>query len=185
MPGVEEAMLARRSLSKVTDEAPTRAEVARFVEAAGQLADHGGLRPWRVIEIRGDARDRVGDGLAKADGAKKKDRDKFRARARRAPLLLAVVTSARPKKKPRWEQEAVAAGVAHNLTLLLDDAGWGVFWRTGSDTRHKAVREAHELGAGEELLGWLYVGGIPARGKKPRAKSRIRVADHLSSLGAR
>ncbi|MDO9396020.1 MAG: nitroreductase [Herbiconiux sp.] len=176
-------MLARRSSSKVTDEAPTRGELVTLVEAAGQLADHSGLRPWRVIEIRGDALDRLGDGLAKAEGAKKKDREKYRSRARRAPLVLAVVASVRPKHKVAvWEQEAVAAGVAHNLSLLLDDAGWGVFWRTGRDTRHKALREAHRLEKNEELLGWLYVGGLPARARKPRARSRIKVEQHLSSL---
>lgn len=183
MPGVREAMLARRSSSKVTDVAPTPDDIARAVEAAGQLADHSGLRPWRVIEIRGDARDRVGDGLAKAEGAKKKDAAKYRSRARRAPVLLAVVASTRPRHKvPVWEQEAVASGVAHALSLVLDDEGWGVFWRTGETTRSSAVRKAHDLGKGEQLLGWLYVGGLPERARKHRAKGRIRVSEHLSTL---
>jgi nitroreductase len=176
-------MLARRSSSKVTDAAPTPAEIAAAVEAAGQLADHSGLRPWRVIEIRGDARDRVGASLAKARGEKGHGVEKYVARARRAPLVLAVVVSyARSHKVPRWEQDAVAAGVAHNLSLLLDDDGWGVFWRTDDDIRAKAVRKAHRLDKNEELLGWLYVGGLPPRPRKPRAKGRIRVSEHLSAL---
>ncbi|MGA1837456.1 nitroreductase family protein [Herbiconiux sp. 11R-BC] len=176
-------MLGRRSSSRVTDAAPTHAELVSFVEAAGQLADHSGLRPWRVIEIRGDARDRLGDGLAKADGVKKKHAEKYRQKARRAPLVLAVVASFKASHKvPRWEQEAVASGVAHGLSLVLDDEGWGVFWRTGELTRTGAVRKAHLLGKNEELLGWLYVGGVPARGRKARAKGRIRVSEHLSAL---
>ncbi len=183
MAGVREAMLARRSSSKVTDAAPSHAEIARAVEAAGQLADHSGLKPWRVIEIRGDARDRVAAGLAKADGAKGKDVDKFRSKTHRAPVLLAVVASFRSTRKvPRWEQEAVASGVAHHLSLVLDDEGWGVFWRTGELTRTKAVRQAHGLDKNEELLGWLYVGGLPERARKPRAKGRIKVENHLSVL---
>jgi nitroreductase len=176
-------MLGRRSSSKVTDAAPGHAEIAGFVEAAGQLADHSGLRPWRIIEIRGDARDTLGDALAKADGAKGKDAEKFRGKAHRAPLLLAVVASFKPSHKvPRWEQEAVAAGVAHGLSLLLDDEGWGVFWRTGELTRTVPVRDAHRLGKHEELLGWLYVGGLPYAGKRERSKGRIRLSEHLSSL---
>jgi nitroreductase len=176
-------MLARRSSSKVTDAAPTPDEVARAVEAAGQLADHSGLRPWRVIEIRGAARDTLGLGLAEADGAKGRDVEKHIAKAHRAPLVLAVVVSVRRKHKvPEWEQEAVASGVAHGLSLVLDDEGWGVFWRTGELTRAKAVRKAHGLGKHEELLGWLYVGGLPERGRKERAKSRIRVSEHLTAL---
>ncbi|MFB2582479.1 nitroreductase family protein [Herbiconiux sp. P15] len=175
-------MLARRSSSKVTEVSPTHAEIVSAVEAAGQLADHSGLRPWRVIEIRGDSRDLVGDAIAKAEGKKGRDAEKYRQKARRAPLLLAIVASLGSRKVPRWEQEAVASGVAHNLTLLLDDAGWGVFWRTGDQTRSKAVRKAHRLDENEELLGWLYVGGLPERARRPRAKGRIKVHEHLSSL---
>ncbi|WP_370544993.1 nitroreductase family protein [Herbiconiux sp. VKM Ac-1786] len=183
MPGVREAMLARRSSSRVTDAAPSPAQVAAAVEAAGQLADHSGLRPWRVIELRADGISRLGRGLAEADGAKDKDVEKFVAKAHRAPLVLAIVVSYAPKHKvPKWEQEAVAAGVAHNLSLVLDDEGWGVFWRTGEHTRAKAVKKAHRLGKNEELLGWLYVGGVPPRGRKPRGKGRIRVSEHLSTL---
>ena len=183
MPGVKEAMLARRSSSKVTDAAPTADELTAAVEAAGQLADHSGLRPWRVIAIRGDARDELGDALAKAEGKKGKDAEKYRSKARRAPLVLAVVASLRPKHKvPEWEQDAVAAGVAHNLTLVLDDEGWGVFWRTGEGTRSKPVRQALGLGKHEELLGWLYVGGLPDRARKARPKGRIKVQEHLTFL---
>ena len=38
-----------------------------------------------------------------------------------------------------WEQDAAATGVAHMLSLLLDEAGWGVFWRN-SVTGLVAVR---------------------------------------------
>ena len=89
-----------------------------------------------------------------------------------APLLIAVVASYRKSGKvPRWEQEAVASGVAHVLSLLLDEAGWGVIWRTGSYTRSKAVAKMHGLGKNEELLGWLYVGGKPPRARSGRRKT--------------
>ena len=47
-----EAMRDRRSWSKVTDVAPTGPELEAFVAAAGRVADHKTLRPWRIIEIR-------------------------------------------------------------------------------------------------------------------------------------
>ena len=160
------AMLARRSLSKVTDEAPTREELVELVAAAGRVADHSELRPWRLIELRGDERLVLGRALAKADG-----RRGVESKPLRAPLLIAVVASPRGSKVPAWEQEAVAAGVAHMLSLLLDEAGWGVFWRTGAHTRAKAVAKAHGLGKHERLLGWLYVGGRPERSRPPRPKT--------------
>ncbi len=176
---VLEAMLTRRSRSKVTAEVPGHDEIATFVSAVSRLADHGSLRPWRVIEIRGAARDRVGRSFAAACGEKKNPR-KYVEKTHRASLLLAIVVSKKKSKIATWEQEAVAAGVAHLLSLLLDEAGWGVFWRTGPYTRAKAVRKAHRLGKGEELLGWLYVGrptGKVGGPKRPAPAER-----HLSVL---
>ncbi|MGX1703444.1 nitroreductase family protein [Microbacterium sp. NPDC055357] len=153
-----EAVRARRSWSKVTDEAPTHDELLTLVSAAARVADHSSLRPWRLIELRGPDRERLGAALAEAAGDDEPSRKPLRA-----PLLIAVVASYRKSHKvPRWEQEAVASGVAHMLSLLLDDAGWGVIWRTGSHTRSKPVAKAHGLGKREELLGWLYVGGKPS-----------------------
>jgi nitroreductase len=164
-----EAMRRRRSRSKVDDTAPTHDELVAFVEAAGGVADHSGLRPWRVLEIRGDARDLVGASLADAAGVDGDAREKQIRKASRAPLLVAVVVSPKPSVKgPHWEQESVASGVAHALSLVLDEAGWGVMWRTGVLTRHEAVRRAHRLADGEELMGWLYVGGRVDTEREPR-----------------
>ena len=85
------------------------------------------------------------------------------------------------EKVPVWEQEASAAGVAHLLSLLLDEAGWGVMWRTGPYTRHPLVAEVHGLAANEHLLGWLYVGGLPDGRRGERRTDRI-AASRLTVL---
>jgi nitroreductase len=166
-----EAALNRRSQSKVTDAAPTELELTRLVQAAASVADHSGLRPWRLIALRGAARERLGAAFVATSGLEGKDAAKLAEKPLRAPLLIAVVCSPRPSfKVPYWEQEAVASGVAHLLSLLLDEAGWGVIWRTGGHTRAPQVAIMHELAENERLLGWLYVGAVPPRdrGTKPR-----------------
>ncbi len=163
-----DAVRARQSWSKVEDTAPSREELLTFVAAAGRVADHSSLRPWRLIELRGADREVLGTAIAKAEGDKSPS-----TKPLRAPLLIAVVASYRKSEKvPRWEQEATAAGVAHVLSLLLDEAGWGVLWRTGHYTRSKAVAKAHGLGKNEELLGWLYVGRKPA-GRRPGRRKAV------------
>jgi len=179
MSATLEAVRSRRSWSKVTDVAPTRAELEALVSAAGRVADHSSLRPWRIIELRGDDREVLGRAMNKATGHKGAS-----SKPMRAPLLLAVVASYRKSKVPRWEQEAVASGVAHVLSLLLDDAGWGVFWRTGDYTRSKAVAKAHGLEKNEELLGWLYVGGKPPVKREARRKV-VDATRHLSRMPVR
>ena len=100
----------------------------------------------------------------------------------RAPLLLAVVVSPTPSHKvPDWEQEAVAAGVGHALSLVLDEAGWGVMWRTGLYTRSGPVHRMHGLRPDERLLGWLYVGGKQKKEKGGRRKP-VHAKDYLETL---
>ncbi len=172
-----EAVRSRRSWSKVTDAAPTRSELVTLLSAAGRVADHSSLRPWRAIELRGDDRLVLGAAIAEASGDSKPS-----TKPLRAPLVIAIVASYKKSDKvPRWEQEAVASGVAHTLSLLLDEAGWGVIWRTGGYTRSKAVAAAHGLGHNEELLGWLYVGGKPESSRPGRRKA-VDARSHLTRM---
>ncbi|WP_047521488.1 nitroreductase family protein [Microbacterium sp. ZOR0019] len=174
-----DAVRARQSWSKVEDTAPGREELLTFVAAAGRVADHSSLRPWRLIELRGTDREALGAAIAKAQGDSSPS-----TKPLRAPLLIAVVASYRKSEKvPRWEQEAVASGVAHMLSLLLDEAGWGVIWRTGHYTRAKAVAKVHGLGKDEELLGWLYVGGKP-EGKKAGRRKMVDARKLLTRMPA-
>jgi nitroreductase len=125
------------------------------------------MRPWRLIELRGADRERLGRAIHKAE-----HKHGISTKPLRAPLLIAIVARVRKGGKvPEWEQEAVASGVAHMLSLALDEQGWGVFWRTGEYTRSKAVAKAHKLAKGERLLGWLYVGGKPVRDRETRRKA--------------
>ena len=154
-----DAVRRRQSWSKVTPDAPSREELLPLVAAAGRVADHSSLQPWRLIELRGDDRIRLGEAISAVRGDPEPS-----TKPLRASLLIAVVASFKPSDKvPRWEQEAVASGVAHMLSLLLDEAGWGVIWRTGDYTRTPEVARLPGLREDEALLGWLYVGGKPDR----------------------
>ena len=178
---VARAMRLRRSHPAVTDAAPTERELLEAIEAAASVSDHGSLRPWRVIALRGRSRERLGSAIAAATGLEGVAAEKLAAKPLRAPLLLAIVVSPRPSLKvPTWEQEAVASGVAHALCLVLDEAGWGVMWRTGLQTRSDEVRRMHELDDGEELLGWLYVGGKLDEKRVPRLP--ISARERLTTL---
>ncbi|NNC11666.1 nitroreductase [Planctomonas sp. JC2975] len=183
MGSARDAIASRRSQSKVTDVAPSHEEILEFVTVAARVADHSSLRPWRLIELRGAARERLGAAIAEAEhpGENREPSTK----PLRAPLLIAVVSSRRESVKvAAWEQDAVASGIAHMLTLLLDEAGWGVMWRTGHYTRSSAVAAMHGLGEHERLLGWLYVGGKPdpKEGKGDGAPKRIDAREFVSVL---
>ena len=67
------------------------------------------------------------------------------------------------------------------MSLLLAEAGWGVMWRTGPLARTRPVHDLHRLTESEDLLGWLYVGGVP-EGAKPGVRQPIDPSEYLSVL---
>ena len=177
---VFDAIAQRASRSKVTDEAPSHEELRELIGVLSSVPDHSRLRPWRIIELRGEDREILGKALAKAN---KSPKEKGISKATRAPLVLAIVVSPKKSKKvPYWEQEAVASGVAHFLSLLLAEAGWGTMWRTGDATRSKAVRKAMKLASEEQLLGWIYVGGVAEHKRKTKPRKPLDIDQHLTSL---
>ena len=179
---VLQAVRRRQSRSHVTDAAPTHEQLLPLVEAVSSIADHGALQPWRLIELRGAAREWLGDAFVAASGLEGHAAAKLRAKPSRAPLLIAVVVARTPSiKVPSWEQDAVASGVAHMLSLLLDEAGWGVMWRSGGHTRAHQVAAMHGLAEHEELMGWLYVGGVPEQ-TKPERRTLRDPEDALTEL---
>lgn len=157
---VLESMATRRSVSKVGPETPTDEELLQLLAAVTPVADHKALRPWRLITLRGEDRDRLGEALDAAAG-KVREPGESNTKPLRAELLIAVVASPTEHPKvPEWEQLATAAGAAHLLELALWQAGWGVMWRTGVLANSEPVRAAHGLSESEHLMGWLYVGNV-------------------------
>ncbi len=178
-----DALRRRQSYPAVTDVAPTHKDLVELIEAAASIADHAALRPWRVIELRGDARVRLGQAFVTESGLHGADAQKLADKPLRAPLLLAVVGRHEPSiKVAAWEQDAVASGIAHTLSLLLNEQGWGVMWRTGGHTRTDAVRRVHDLADNEHLMGWLYVGGIPNDTQSEPHRKPIDGEEYLSVL---
>jgi nitroreductase len=174
-----EAVRGRRSVSSLTDPAPTDEEICALIADAAMGPDHGLLRPWRLILIRDAAREALGTAIA-ADLPADDCAARARAAAKplRAALLVAIVFSPRDVPKvPSWEQLAATVAMVHNLALLLHGHGWGAMWRTGAPSRSPGVREFHGVGTGEQLLGWLYVGtpagSAPAFRPEPDVRSRV------------
>ncbi|HEX6499455.1 MAG TPA: nitroreductase [Micromonosporaceae bacterium] len=155
-----DAVRSRRSVGRLVDPAPSDEEILDLVTEAATGPDHGLLRPWRLITVRGDARRTLGEAFAADlpddDAA---GRERAAGKPLRAPLLLSIVLEPRENPKvPEWEQLAATAAMVHNLSLLLHAGGWGAMWRTGAPVRSPHVHKLLGLSAGEQLLGWLYVG---------------------------
>ncbi|MFG1804812.1 nitroreductase [Micromonospora carbonacea] len=183
MTGLTDLLRTRRSGGRVTDAAPTDAEIAELLRFAMNAPDHGALRPWRLVLLRGVARERLGEALADAQGATGDDRQRAAAKPLRAPLLIGIVLCPTPHPKVlEWEQLAAATAVVTHLCLLLHEAGWSSIWRTGPLLDARPVCTVTGLADGEKLLGWLYVGGPDPRAARPE-RPPANAQAHLSVLG--
>jgi nitroreductase len=174
------AVRTRRSEHNLVSPAPSNDEFVRLLECAATAPDHGRLRPWRWILVRGHGRLTLGNSLAAHCQDEKRDR--AAALALRAPLLATLVFV--PKlghKIPLWEQLAATTCVTNSLMLLLHDQGYGSLWKTGPHVQSAATRIVLDLDRAEVLLGWLYV-GTPDPTKPLAPRAIIPVADKVTML---
>lgn len=144
---------------------PSDAELRDFLEAAVAGPDHGAVRPWRFIVVRGDAREAMGELFARALLKRKPDADeatieKDRDRMRRVPLMIAVAARINPNhpKVPPSEQ-IVSAGIAAQAILLAAQAkGYGGVILTGDHAYDAGVKAGLGLRPGDEIVGFVYIG---------------------------
>ena len=178
-----EAIRCRRSTAPVTDAAPTDAELYEYLALAAHSPDHAGLRPWRLVSLRGSDRERFGAALADGFGDPPGSPEAARTAAKpmRAPLLLSIVaTPVEHPKVPAWEQLAATAGLVSTLQLVLFEAGWTAMWRSGPAVELPQVRQLIGIGNTEQLLGWLYIGGRTQTG--PDTRPDPDVSGKISTL---
>lgn len=155
---------------------PSDAEIAEFLEAAVSGPDHGAVRPWRFIVVRGEAREAMGELFAKALLKRKPDADeatieKDRDRMRRVPLLITVAARINPNhpKVPPSEQ-IVSAGLAAQAILLAAQAkGYGGVMLTGDNAYDPEIKKGLGLKESDEIVAFLYLGTAQ---QEQRAKKR-------------
>lgn len=143
---------------------PNPAELDRILAVASRIPDHGKLAPWRFLVIEGEARDRVGamieDAFRADEPAAAPDRvAQERGRLARAPLVVAVVSRARPHVKiPEWEQRLSAGAACMNLVVAANALGYGTSWLTEWYAYDRRVLDGLGLASDENLAGFIHIG---------------------------
>jgi nitroreductase len=154
----------RRSPPKLVEPAPSDAQLNEMFSAGIRAPDHGRLRPWRFIVMRGAAREKLGEVWAEALRARSPGvPDDVVAREKqkpmRAPLVVAVAASVvEGHKIPAVEQILAAGAATQNIVLAAHAMGFGAMWRTGDGAYDSRVKEALGLKASDAIVGFLYIG---------------------------
>jgi nitroreductase len=155
---------------------PSEAEMREFLEAAVAGPDHGAVRPWRFIVVRGDAREAMGELFTKALLKRKPDADeatieKDRDRMRRVPLMITVAARINPNhpKVPPSEQIVSAGLAAQAILLAAQSKGYGGVMLTGDHAYDPEVKEGLGLKESDEIIAFIYIGTAQ---EEQRAKKR-------------
>lgn len=165
MPPALELLMQRHSIPsrQLGEPAPQGAELHALLAAAVRVPDHGKLVPFRLIELRGDAKLAFGEQLAaiaaRNPALSESKREKERTRYAFAPLVLVVVARLTAGSKvPPIEQEIAAGCVAYNLLLGAHALGYGAQWLTGWAAYDEKVAAILRLAGNERVIGFVHIG---------------------------
>ncbi len=161
------ALLAQRRSTRVrsmTSPGPNRETLDGLLRLAARVPDHGKLTPWRFVVIEGEARGRLGAVAARRKAELEPDMDTAHceaeaARFQRAPVVVAVASTARPHRKiPEWEQILSAGAVCQNLLIAAHAASFAAQWLTEWPAYDEVVKDALGLAPDDRIAGFIYLG---------------------------
>jgi len=158
-----ELLLSRQSAGLLQEPAPDGAELDLILDAGLRAPDHGRLRPWRFVLIRGEQRTKWADRLAEAALARDRENgammaEKARAWVARTPLIIAVGVEVKAGKIPEIEQLLSGGAAAMNMLSAVHLLGYGGMWVTGANAYDPQVNKWLGFEAPSRLVGFLGVG---------------------------
>jgi nitroreductase len=157
------------------DPGPTPDQLAAILKVAARVPDHGKLAPWRFIIIPRAAGPRLNAlceawVLADDPGTEAARIEKERTRFTRAPVCVALVSSAGPHPKiPEWEQVLSAGAVGLNLVHAAAAWGFGANWVTEWCAYDRRMADHLGLAAHEKIAGFIHI-GTPSGKAEDRAR---------------
>jgi len=187
-PDVLGLLLADRPEPDRDGTAPDDAQLATLLEAATTVPDHGALRPWRFVVVRGPGRERFAaslvEGLVGERGPDLPDAvvAKMRGKAFAAPCQVLLAASPRAGSNvPVWEQVASASCTGYAIVLAATALGLGAVWKSAAVLGTPPVRALVGAGPDEQLLGWVNL-GTPAGARRERDRPVPAWQDHVAFL---
>ncbi len=163
-----DTLLSRQSIGQLQEPAPDDADLALILDAGLRAPDHGRLRPWQFILIRGGARRAFAEilcGAMRSRDATSSDAavERLRARILTVPLWIGVAVKVKADAPiPEIEQILSAGAAVMNLLNAIHALGYGGMWVTGPHVYDSTVNEALGLTMPDRLIGLLQVGSAQA-----------------------
>lgn len=176
------ALLTRRSVSpkRLVAPGPDLQTLDLLLQAALAAPDHGGLRPWRVIEFRAGKRGELAalfeqEKLRRDPLATPVDLLRARDHALMPPVLLAFVVAPHSRTKIPLREQWLSAGAAlGNLLNAAHQLGYGAIVLSGERCFDPQLTGALGVKAEEQLVGFVSIGTVakaPPEAHRPLAQT--------------
>jgi nitroreductase len=184
------ALLATRRSGKPRDlvaPGPDADQLARILEIAARIPDHGKLAPWRFVIVPDDARDALAEIITTAYRAERPQAARLEIEAleqfaHQAPTLVVVLSAPRKESHiPLWEQELSAGAACMNLLNAAHAMGFAGGWLTGWAAYSDAVRDAFAAPP-ERIAGFLFL-GTPSRPLEERPRPEMNTLVRKWTVG--
>ena len=162
-----EQLLSRASAGTLQDPGPDEAALQRILAAAVRAPDHGKLRPWKFVVIRGEGRRRMSELFVESLLLRNPDAvaaqiEKERAKPLRAPVTVMVVAKVMEGHKiPVIEQVISAGAAAMNILNAAHFLGFGAKWVTGENCYDAHFRARAGLDPADQVVGFIHLGSLP------------------------
>jgi nitroreductase len=166
MTDAVELLKKRRSprIPDLAEPGPSESELNTLLTIAARVPDHGKLVPWRFLVLRRDGRAPLVDALARCFRADHPEAtpdqiEKERARFANSPVIVGVISRARPHAKiPEWEQVLSAGAACMNLVNAAHALGYGANWVTGWAAYDRSCLDLLGITPNERVAGFVHIG---------------------------
>lgn len=167
--------------------APNAAQIEAILTIASRVPDHGKLAPWRFVLYRGDVAMKIGKALAAlvearegtlGEGRRTMEENRFS----RSPLVIGVISTAKPHVKiPEWEQLMSAGAATMNLIHAAHSMGFGANWVSEWVAYDEGAKAILGIAPEEKTVGFIHI-GTPS--EPPVDRPRPALADIVTEAAA-
>lgn len=164
---------------------PDEETLDAILEIAARVPDHRRVFPFRFVIMRGEARARAGEILARRfeETTADADADRIGAERRRfvrAPVVVMIVAKIDPgHRTPEWEQTLTCGAVCFNMLLAASAYGFAATWLTEWCAYDRKVLMELGLGDDEKVAGFVYIG---TASEPPRERQRPVMANIVTEF---
>jgi len=158
----------RRSImpNQFNDRPIKESELDKILEAANWAPTHKKTEPWRFKVFKNNAKQKLGNFLAKkyentTENFSKFRHDKIKEKLTKSSVVIAICMQRDLKESlPEWEELASVSMAVQNMWLMASNLGIGSYWSSPSLMNY--LGEHISLLEGEKCLGFFYMGKYSA-----------------------